>query len=1030
MQALKLELSAFGPYRERQVIDFTVLGAEPIFLITGPTGAGKTTIFDAICYSLYGKASGTERDQEAFRSHFAEMDEATGVTFTFQLQSTVYRVMRNPKQLKRKARGEGFTEEVAAASLYRQTSDQDWELISSKINDVNKLIETMIGLDYEQFKKMIMIPQGEFRKLISENSREREEVLQKIFRTYFYRQMTEKLKDKARDLREEIEKLDWQYQQLLDKLPDEWLNDESDQTAENQLQIYVQQLTLQRQQGQQQEQELTKQIKQLQETYIQEQQLLDYFEEHQQLLKQQEELAARQDMVNRQQQQLEWAKKAERIRPAEQSAKTREQEWYEQVQKLKQLKGQQLKKDQHYQQVKESYDHEKKRDQERTDLQFKLKKQQELLAQMDQFQAIYQEMIKIEEDLAKKQEVIQAKETQLEKLDQCKEQVYQDRETLQTLKEQLFELRQHLEQLKQDQKQIEELETVFQSQQQLTEQRGLHQQQLSEVQSEWKKQEKIAKELEQQQKAHLASFLASQLESGQECPVCGSLEHPHPAQSEAFLQTNRQQEEQQQLLRKLQEKLRKAELAVIESKQQIQAGQEQMERLQEQVLTNDQSAIKQRKQQIEGHWKQRQQTYQQLEAQQQHVEQRLQANQQQLAVMDDIKQQLKETEQASKVLNDQRLQYHARYQQMKQQLPDEAISVEEFQQQVEQLEAQVHQEIAAWDKLQEQLEQATADKNKIDTAHNEAVKYHDQLKGKWEEAEAQLADLLKQSDFSSIEDYQKALMDTKQQQTLEADIQTYQQDQNFVHNRLEAVQLQVEGKEKPDLSILDVRIQALSEKKDGLNKTLQFIDIQLEQLQTTITQTKQLAADRALLEKEYLHVGELADLARGDNSARLSFERFVLSTFLDEILLQANIRLSQMTDHRFQLLRSEALAKRGAQSGLDLEVLDHYTGKQRSVKTLSGGEGFKTALSLALGMSDIVQTHAGGVQLDTLFIDEGFGTLDEVSLEQAIKCLKDLQQDHRTIGVISHVAQLKEEIKAKLIIETSPTGSRAAFSFD
>src|SRR5699024_9200295 len=158
-------------------------------------------IFDAICFSLYGKASGTDRDQDGFRSHFATSQDMTSVTFTFILHQKKYRITRNPKQQKPKSRGEGYTEEPATAHLYTLNNKDEWELVVSKIKEVNETLEAMIGLDYEQFKKMIMIPQGEFRKLISENSKEREEVLQKIFRTYFYKDMTEKLKEEAKSLK-------------------------------------------------------------------------------------------------------------------------------------------------------------------------------------------------------------------------------------------------------------------------------------------------------------------------------------------------------------------------------------------------------------------------------------------------------------------------------------------------------------------------------------------------------------------------------------------------------------------------------------------------------------------------------------------------------------------------------------------------------------------------------------------------------------------------------------------------------------
>jgi len=217
LRVLTLEINAFGSYKNHQVIDFTELEEESIFLITGPTGAGKTTIFDAICYGLYGKASGSERDQEAFRSHFSSEDDYTSVKLTFSIKGREYRIERSPKQWKKKTRGDGFTEEPANAAFYTQTPEQDWKLEATKINEVNEAIEQLIGLDYEQFKKMIMIPQGEFRKLISENSREREEVLQKIFHTSFYRKITERLKEQSTELRSEIQQFENDIKQQFDK---------------------------------------------------------------------------------------------------------------------------------------------------------------------------------------------------------------------------------------------------------------------------------------------------------------------------------------------------------------------------------------------------------------------------------------------------------------------------------------------------------------------------------------------------------------------------------------------------------------------------------------------------------------------------------------------------------------------------------------------------------------------------------------------------------------------------------------------
>ncbi|WP_130859900.1 AAA family ATPase [Gracilibacillus phocaeensis] len=1034
MRAIKLELTAFGPYRNKQVIDFSKLGEEPIFLITGPTGAGKTTIFDAICYSLYGKASGMDRDQEAFRSHFAEVGEPTFVQFTFQLHDSLYCVTRSPKQQKLKARGEGYTEEVAAASLYQCNALGEWVLQSSKIKDVNEAIESMIGLDYEQFKKMIMIPQGEFRKLISENSREREEILQKIFRTHFYQQMTEAFKEKASKLSDEIAKLDWKYQQAIAKLPSEWIDQALPADVTDQLEDRLRQLTEQKQQEEHIQTELAEKLQRLQEAYYQMKQLLEVFQQYEQLQQQQAELISAQPTVNKHREELELAKIADQVYPLEQQAKEREEERQIQYKQLQTLTQQYQQSEENYQDVKRRYVVEKDREQERTDLQFELKKQQELLSQMDRFHRLQEKLQTSKVKLDQEEKDSAEWGERLEKLDQLRKKIYQDKDELQFIKERTFELFQQQEKYKQVIQMVAEFVQKERERQELGEQVQKESQRVKELQSKQKQQEETCHHIEIQQQEQLSSYLATTLTSGEACPVCGSTTHPSPAEPTDALVLQDELEQAKQRLRDIQQETNQAELAVLQVEQSLKNNQQQRQHMADQlewpVTDRSLDDIQQHEQQLEEKRQQLNDEHKRLMAEQETITTRLSANQQEVDRYDEYKQQQMNIEQKHQATQQEYHQYAAEYKQLQQQMPEHIDSDQAFQDKVASLEKEVTQQIQAWENIQLELETALTDKNKKESAYHEAVKYDRQLQEKAEAAKQQFHQTLLEYGFKKQADYQEALRSSQEKVRLEEVINRHNKQKDLVQHQMQELDKQIAQKQKPDLAKADKEIQQVSAEKELANERLQHRKQQLQQLQETIGQTNQLTKEKKELEKEYLHVGELADLARGDNSARLSLERFVLATFLDEIVLQANLRLSQMTDHRFQLLRSESLAKRGAQSGLDLEVLDHYTGKQRSVKTLSGGEGFKTALSLALGMADIVQAHAGGVQLDTLFIDEGFGTLDEVSLEQAIKCLKDLQQDHRTIGVISHVAQLKEEIKAKLVIETSPSGSSAAFRID
>ncbi|WP_208590991.1 AAA family ATPase [Gracilibacillus suaedae] len=1032
MRALNLELIAFGPYRKQQQIDFTDLGEEPIFLITGPTGSGKTTIFDAICYSLYGKASGTDRDQDGFRSHFANVSELTSVRFTFELHHKTYRVIRSPKQQKPKARGEGYTEEAASASLYVYNQEQQWELIVSRIKDVNETIEEMIGLDYEQFKKMIMIPQGEFRKLISENSKEREEVLQKIFRTYFYKNITDKLKEQAKALEEQLEKLDWQYHQELEKLPNEIINPDSDKKINEQLTDHYLKLEEQKSSLTKELEQVNNQLTFLHEQYYQQKKLVDHFHEYEQLLEKQKLLQQKQNEINLLHEQLELSKIAEKIKPLEELMQTRQEEWQTQQQKFEAIAKQQKELHIHFEQAKGKYEVEQKKEQERETLQFQLKEQQQLLARMDELEAAGTELNKLNEKRKQTKENQTLLEDKIKELEKMKETSYEIRDKIHELNGTLQQLTYEKEQLQQKATDMRDLKNEYRELLVLRKDYQQYKNVVNKLQMKADVQAKRCGQLEQERKKHFASYLAASLEGGDACPVCGSVHHPELANLEDSTISDEMIEQETQYFTTLQEETKSIQMTLLQIKEQGEGKRQIVTRLmqaldidtdqitKEQLQQKDTSlreSIQNNKKETEKH------STSVLDLQKQFKQ--IQTT---IKNYDRLKQDLAQTQDKYQKLSNDYHQIHAKYTQLKAQLPTDVESPTAFKQQVMKLEEKLNDKIQQWKSIKAYYEKMIEDKNKADTKYLEAKQFANQLQQKYLQQEEKFNQALANYQFASISNYKQALLSFDKQQEIEQEISQHDEQKNLVNSRLDNLREWIKDIEKPNLTKMEEKIAQVEKDKDEKNKQTQSLAYQIEQLVNTIRKTAELEEKMKKINDDYYHIGELADLARGDNTARLSFERFVLSTFLDEILLQANIRLDQMTDHRYQLIRSEELAKRGAQSGLDLEVLDHYTGKKRSVKTLSGGEGFKAALSLALGMADIVQAHAGGVQLDTLFIDEGFGTLDEISLEQAIRCLKDLQRDHRVIGVISHVAQLKEEIKAKLVVESSPNGSTAKFS--
>ncbi|WP_163537607.1 AAA family ATPase [Gracilibacillus sp. YIM 98692] len=1036
MRAIQMELEAFGPYRKKQVIDFNQLGNEPIFLITGPTGAGKTTIFDAICYSLYGKASGTDRDQDVFRSHFASADEITTVTFIFMLHEKLYKITRSPKQWKRKARGQGYTEEPASASLYIKNSEGDWQLIQSKIKEVNENIHALIGLDYEQFRKMMMIPQGEFRKLISENSREREDVLQKIFRTYFYQDLTEKMKSDSKSLQESMEQIRWKIEQEIEKVLDGNDDDikQQDPIDTEGIEKKVEELEREKATVDAKLIKLESQLKDIYEQYYKGKQLLDWFEEYEQRKIDNEKLLEQSKDIENKKSMIQLAYQADKIYPIEKQMLDREKEWKDQEAVALNLKSTFTQQKEKFTTIEIEYLNEKDKEQEREQLRKIVEQQRDTLQKLQEYHELKRQLDKMTEAIEKQESTITQIDNEIVSLEKKKEENFKQKELIYQKQQHLQELHYQIEKKIQDQKVLQEVSKEYQ---QLMIYRKDYKQ-LYNVSQKLKQkvleQSEELQQVEEKRKTQLAKELAHQLTDGTPCPVCGSTEHPNKVQLLSDIVTEQTVEKERSNKLEMEEEFKNLEFQLLQVKEKGEAKAELVEHLRHSISSYDKNMpldqIAKYNHEINLHLTELQSNYNQKQKELNELTVKVEETDKLLQQLENKKLNFKEMKkQYEKKLKDSQ-QYQIKLSALQETLPNYNISVDKFQQQVIKQEKHYQQMIQRWTEIQKQYEYQYNEMNNSYTRYEQADHFSEQLSKRYHHQKDHLFESLKKHHFSSLDDYHNALKSNEEQEQMEIEIKSYDQQLQFVRQRIIELKEKVEGVSKPNLTSIEQQIETLEHDKTNTTKRIQAIYSDIKQIKNALQSIKALDRELQDLNEKYYHIGELAALARGDNAARLSFERFVLSTFLDEILLQANLRFDKMTDHRYQLVRSEEIAKRGAQSGLDLEVLDHYTGKKRSVKTLSGGEGFKAALSLALGMADIIQAHAGGIQLDTLFIDEGFGTLDEISLEQAIQCLKELQQDHRVIGVISHVQQLKEEIKAKLIIQTSHEGSTASFSIE
>ncbi|WP_226579172.1 AAA family ATPase [Halobacillus litoralis] len=1037
MKAITITMNAFGPYRDQQTVDFSFLGEESIFLITGPTGAGKTTIFDAMCFALYGRASGSDRDQDSMRSHFATPGEPTYVDYTFELRGKTYRIVRMPKQEKKKERGEGWKEEPARAELYLINGEEE-QLIASKIKEVNEHVEDILGLDYEQFRKMIMIPQGEFRKLISENSKEREEILQRIFKTEFFAQLTDHFKKHAKELETEIKQFEWKIDQEKEKI--HW-GMEHDDSSENQELSKVQERLSKRIHLQEKlleeenihHQQLQYVTEQLQNRYYKEKQTIEMFDERDTLLEEKKQLDEKQYTMDLLQKEHTQAMYAAEVRPYEKQYEERKHQLHQWIISQQDKEKKQKQVEQEFREIEERYKQEEANENKRQKQKEEWNKKAEEQKRLDEYLGYEKQLKQAKHNADQSARTVkdrqEAKQQVAVRMKDLKEQTKDDR----YLAEVEYEKKQIYENLKSRKSQLERLAKEWDKLKHMRNNYQVFMRKFKAVKEEYVTSKADYESALEEIRSHHAYTLSLQLEAGSPCPVCGSLEHPHPSGKPPHVRGEKQIEELKQRFEKADTDYQKLQEESVQVKSDGEAQRQLTESLlkdldgyvndltDESIDQADDTCLKEMHM-VKKDWDQ-------IVQQRQSVQKALK----QLETLEGEEAKLIEQIDAAQNTYHQHQQVvaklEAQIESFQNHMEFSTTNPKQLQNEVLELEKAFKSAQKAWEDIQAQYQKKRDEWQRMVTTVTEGRKYIVEGEKALKDLKEAFDQTLVQFSFESIQSYKQALKSSGELEEITKTLHHHQKRLDIVTNRIQELEEKLKDQEKPDIKAVEA---GWAEKKEELNRKLEQINemsLSLRQNRTVQTKINTLVAEVGELAGRYYDIAELAQLSKGDNPLRLSLERYVLASFLDEILVQANVRLNQMTDHRYQLIRSDSVAKRGAQSGLDLEVIDHHTGLQRSVRTLSGGEGFKTSLSLALGMADVVQSHAGGVQLDTLFIDEGFGTLDEVSLEQAIDCLRGLQDGNRMLGIISHVPQLKEEIPAKLQIHAGPKGSSVEFVF-
>lgn len=1040
MKPLKLSLQAFGPFATREEVDFTRLPPGALFLIAGPTGAGKTSILDGITYALYGDTSGGERSAREMRSHHADAALQTEVELAFALGAQRYRVRRVPEQTRAAQRGGGVVNAPAKAELFRlDANGVDWIPLAQRTTEVTALVEDLLGFKADQFRQVVLLPQGQFRKLLAASSAEREKILETLFGTATYKHLQDALKAEAAALRERGEKAALQRQTLLGQAG----VDTMDALVARRDALQGQLVTL----GDAEQQVRTEDT--AARAALQHGQAVEaQFAEAAAATAALQALEAGKAELDAQRRRLEQARRAMQVQPADTALASARRSADEAVQREAQAARDATEAAQRLGQAEATLQAEIARAPAREAAQRELLRLEGLaeavarLAQAE-IEASRCEAARIAADKAlaaatATQQTVATRRTTLASRIDALQPLAAERAALELRLQQAEQRARALAALATARKQLAGREAEE------TEARIRHeaaQRAAGEARAK-------AAALDADWRQAQAAILAAHLHAGEACPVCGSAAHPAPARHEGELPT-------EQALQAAAERAREAEAVLDAARQALNLAELARATAAAEVATRVAELQPADLQPAEGAAPEHPQSI---------VEEGAPATD-----AAELRRQLDAARAAALELEPLRVQLQAADaelgkaaiagEQARTQAAEAASAARAAQHVADERRAGVPEALRTPDALQAGIAQAQDTRQRLERALQQAQStqgeaasraaalraQHATLAEGVQAAQARVVEAHRQfvaalqtagfwPDGTSEGDegaadhaeaaWRAALLPAERIAMLESAVRDADDRRAAALERAGRAAQAVAGLVRPDLATLDARATASRARVEAVVDRIGQTRSELRTVTDTLARLDEIARESGAIEAEYRVVGHLADIANGNNGRNLTFQRYVLAALLDDVLRAASLRLSTMSRGRYQLQRREDVADARRAAGLDLEVFDEYTGRTRPASTLSGGEGFMASLSLALGLSDVVQAYAGGVQLDTLFIDEGFGSLDPESLDMAMKALIDLQQRGRTVGVISHVEEMKQQIDVTIEVVQGVRGSR------
>ncbi len=1023
-------MEAFGPYAGVQEIDFRLLKDANMFLIHGSTGGGKTTILDAICFALYGETSGNEREPGNMRSHFAKDDQLTQVKFTFKVGQEAYLVHRIPGQERPKKVGEGFTDQMPKAWVYELGKE---EPLAAGVNEVKDKIIDLIGFDADQFRQVIIIPQGQFRKLLVAKSEERQKILGEIFQTRKYRRVEDKIRDEERALKNEVASIKERRKEQIKNIkyrPDTLLEALIDKENIDTSQVMAEVETLRKTQ-EEESNKILEEIKTLDEDLrkmsTQMTVAINNNEKHidkEKLKVQYDALISQEKVYKDKENQYYLGQKALPLQTKEQYINNLALQQEEITKDVLKVKKEIESLEVTYKEVTAQVEKCKVQELETK------KWEQSLTKALEEYRPKSTKLIRLEADKTMvKKEIDKA----LERQKALKDQKETMDKAIQEAEESLNQRQILNDKLRKEELESEKLSVTLVQKRQLVKLEEKHKElqinyqkisaSLKVASSQYAKVSQGHNTMLQAWVKGQAGELARNLKEDQACPVCGSKHHPNPAIITAQMPTEKELEQKKEALDKAQVLFQETRTKLAEITTEGKGNADQVNAQKEILASYAQTPLEEIEKAYKVIEKEKTSTKKTLVALEK-IQEKVIKEKEEIIKVD---KELVDLQESGKENSDRFTVLTTQIDHIKKEIPEELRVPKALDDYIDNLERTIQRQKEIHNNTILELEKIKIKKTQLETTDKEKKA---QLKAaiiRYDNDSKDFKDQREKAGFETLEAYKDAYKSQDELEGLNKEIKAYQNLYSAIEGQYKKRQEETKDSVLVDIKELEDKYGALEKTKDTLGRSHQTITLEIEhnkmQMNTIQKSTKQIM-DK---EKRYAIVGTLYDAVRGKNIKGLSFERFIQSSLFEDVLIRANERLSLMSNNRYELYRSDNRERLSAQSGLDLEVLDTYTGKKRHVRTLSGGEGFMASLSLALGLADVVQSYAGGISLDTIFIDEGFGTLDTESLDAAIKTLIDLQKSGRLVGIISHVPELKERIGARLEVVTTQRGSRAEF---